>query len=382
MRYLRIPILFFFIPFLVQANDQIAKTLLKADLATFTRPLNRDIYVYSHRNAAQLDVDNLESPEKEAINGLKEYQELAKEHQRFDRGMVGQGLYASSDPFTSATYGKFNNLIQLSNWVMSRIKIPSKTNILDLRMPGGGWEIPLSEATISALKEHCPSLKNNHSAIQADKVDPENYPINRVWKGTISSHVVDGKRWFFTPKAILTKDKNCHKLFSDILKELNVDTIAYKWGGHSPSECEGKRANQETAFVLVNNKLNEGNIDIFTKNPPQGEAKSEARKIHYMVERHYRTGIPSKRWSNFSSNKVRWDEYEDEEIGLKEDVALSQYMQETKFGCGKKYEEEDNFKYFPENGAKVLMEELPLHLSIKVTPCLLEKTHYGPRPGN
>jgi|GEM_PF-6668647 len=339
-------------------NEDIAKTLLKADLATFTREIGRDIYVYSHRNAFELDVDNLKNPGEEAIIGLKEYQQMSQDHIAREEEMVGQGLYGSTDPFTIGDYGKFLQAIQLNDWVMSRIKIPANALVIDLRVPGGGgWNFPISEANLAALKDQCPSLQDNYKGIQEDKSNPLEFTSNKKW----------------------------NDIFKAILSELGIQSILYRWGGHSPTECQGAQNNQNSAFVLVNNDINKENVDVFTKHTPQGDLKEEAKKIHYMVRRHFKTGTHSGRWNKFSSDKINWEDFTNQQIGeneAPENSELFQYMQETKFGCSKKYEQQDNFKYFPEKGAEVLIRELPLHLSIKVTPCLLEKTHYGPQNGN
>jgi hypothetical protein len=317
---------------------------MQMSLAPFTQELSReiDVYNYRKRRESKVSATPTTSNSDEAIDYTRSWRDAAYKHLPNESGWVGWGLYASTAPNASRSYGG-------DDMSIFKIKIPENTRMLDLRSVKeegrGRASIPIKKDLFMELSRLCPNLKPN---LDRDG-SIHDYYITKI-KGKddeIYSYVkVD--------KTKLTQDKACNDIFVKSLKKLNIGLISYKWATHNKYKNIDKRGlcnnqdkdNLNTAFVILNTKLDNHTVDYFVSDDKNlnEEARVKYEKLVSTYETFEHTHLGHKplgvNWSSVSPSIYTKDRKSKLTEAGSEEAKMQEKIRTRTFGCGDEFKED------------------------------------------
>jgi hypothetical protein len=338
-----------------------AVKMLTLDFAPYVKTLDRDIVTYNYRDKKTLKLNANEIPSSETIKGIdyaKSWGGAIKTHLPDETGMLGWGMYSSSNIESSSDYATMTGE---DDFALVTIKYPREANMLDLRKVGTeGYTIPLSLATLEYLNEICPNVK-----------------------GRADSNVLkDGTKTYDIHKKYLTKNKKCHDIFITVLDKLNIKGLIYRWMRNDSNYCNN---NSRAAFVSVNLKYNEESLDTFTNLPVEKIYPSELKnsdKFFVMsdaeknkeISDNFKNRVQKGNVPNFSLKDYR--KYQKHSLNInsfdrhifkkdfnffssteEEKKELISEIQKETFGCYEKFKIADAPHYDPSQSLKYIMSE-------------------------
>ncbi len=261
--------------------------LIKRDLSVTTKSLTREVRAYhwykdDSISSKRMSLDN-SIFEKQFLHGAKAFwdYDANQEHN------VGPGLYAAPDPGISETYGN----------VLLEAIIPAGTRFIDMRGGASDTQFEISNQTQSAMNIYCDGgVLPNYQDV---------FSVN-----------VNGQKKTFQSfsKQTLTYIKPCYKMFSQAVREMNVEFLAYGWGPHNnlKNGCERsilssfvilgvvKKFKKDTAVLSLGGVKVRGYTQKLSK-----RSKSKKQESYRLIDRFTRTVRGRKaKWSNFDNQAV------------------------------------------------------------------------------
>lgn len=268
--------------------------LIKRDLSVTTKSLTREVRGYhwfnSNVGTKKMSLDDSFFKEQ-FLHAAKPFWTFnpIQDHN------VGPGFYAAPDPGISERYG--NTMIE--------VIIPAGTRFIDMRGGAFDTQLEISNETQAAMNTYCRG---------AGQVLP-NYPD--VFKIEIDGQVKTFQSFF---KQTLTYDISCYKMFSQAVRELNVEFLAYGWGPYNNLQngCEKsilssfvmlgvvKKFKKDTAVLSMGSVKVRGYTQKLGKRP-----KSKKLESYRFVDRFTRTVRGKKaKWSYFDNQRVSTNDIE------------------------------------------------------------------------
>lgn len=216
---------------LCQTNLPTADESLANDLRLDARTLERDISVFHWfpgDKALMSDRGYYEPENTRSLIYARVMQGLFWDRTN-TRDVVGQGLYAASDPSATSSYGD----------KVLRIDLEEGTEYLDIRSNGRGFQV--SPETQELLREEGCDFR----------------PTGVARNGNYIYH-----------KASLYEDRTCRRIFNRVIESEGYGFLAYDYRSDLPSFCDRSKG-IETAFVLFNVPLNSDSVDMYTNSRPE-----------------------------------------------------------------------------------------------------------------
>ena len=192
--------------------------------------LDHDVFVYHYRE--RTTSDSVKELRKDAAAIYTRYVQKTVYGPApvYADSMLGNGLYAAIDPFSSREYGG-------SDWLLFQFRLARGSRYWDVTR-----ETLFSEPLIEALNRHF--------------------------------HCVSRASW-----DMVSGGESCHSVRRQILGRLNVTAILYEWGNYlAPTICnEGPR----NAFYFTNlTPFRKEDIQVFGESYfPFGDGRTESRRI-------------------------------------------------------------------------------------------------------
>lgn len=216
---------------LCQTNLPTADESLANDLRLDARTLERDISVFHWfpgDKAFMSDRGYYEAENTRSLIYARVMQGLFWDSTN-TRDVVGQGLYAASDPSATSSYGD----------KVLRIDLEEGTEYLDIRSNGRGFQI--SPETHELLREEGCVFR----------------PTGITRSG---NHIYN--------KSSLYEDRTCRRIFNRVIESEGYGFLAYDYRSELPEFCDPS-SGIETAFVLFNVPLNRDTVDMYTNSRPE-----------------------------------------------------------------------------------------------------------------
>lgn len=321
----------------VKSDHELAVKLMRLDLAPYIMKLNRDIVTYNYRhqnffsNKKLSELDKT-SDSQDAIDYAKTWAVAAKQHIPDESGLYGWGLYSARDPYSSIGYS-YGSDIRLTT-----VKYPKDGSMLDLRRFGS--EIPISSETRKVFQKICPPFYGSKTSVD---------------------------------KSYLIRDKNCHKIYIEVMESFNIQGVIYGFS-HVPTNLCDTKTTDSSAFVAFNLKIEKDSIDFLATLPE--EIQKEAQNIQMISDSKER----EEKIKKFSLGEKTFRDFERlssyiqqgfPEISFENGQAFKPFYsndpevqkkhretyQEETFACSKKYDEADKITYRPEQVWDVLLED-------------------------
>ncbi len=310
------------------SSTKLAREALREDLKPLVKDLSRDISVF-HWGSEDLtgispnEPTPLSSPKALGYVMLREYMFhtgpfLDKRVADAGATMAGRGFYAAADPNVTTDYGT----------TLYQIDLDKGLTFLDLREGFTNGEIPISKDTIRKLQsagcdvdpyaekaESRVKRRSNSNHLKERRSKPKEV------EPRAHDFVYDGYKddTYLVSKAAFEKIPACHKVFSSVVGDLDLNFLAYNYDMMTPKFCDNTRRNP-AAFVMIDVPIM-GHVTTFNQ-----AAVDEVLKNH----REKGTPIPSryKRLLQINEGAFATGDFEDTD-----DDEVVEYWKDRIFTC-------------------------------------------------
>ena len=266
--------------------------LIKRDLTVTTKSLTREVRGY-HWFGSNFSNKKMSLDDKNFKDYFLDTAQKFWTYQQNQEHNIGPGFYAAPDPGISETYG--NTMIE--------VVIPAGTRFIDIRGGASDSQFEISKQTQAAMNSYCQGgVLPNYEQIFYANVNGETKPFQSFFKQT------------------LTYIEPCYRMFSQAVREMNVEFLAYGWGpfNNLQNGCEKSILSSFVMLGVVKRfkdntaELSMGSVKVNGYTQKMGKRPSSKKLASYeFVDRFTRTVRGKKaKWSYFDNKPVSGNDIE------------------------------------------------------------------------